>query len=77
LRLGVLIGLVLLSLLALVTMSYFTPLWALWGAGVLDGLSLPGSERTPSEPASAGHITGHRHAAGQPAPHDSGPEDNE
>src|ERR1017187_8499202 len=34
LSLGVLAGVVAISFLVLVTMSYFTPLWALWGAGV-------------------------------------------
>jgi hypothetical protein len=34
LSLVVLAGVVAISFLILVTMSYFTPLWALWGAGV-------------------------------------------
>ena len=34
LSLGALAGVVAISFLVLITMSYFTPLWALWGAGV-------------------------------------------
>lgn len=73
--LAVLAGLVLLSLLALVTMSYFTPLWALWGAGVLmvfRYLEASGHHRSQHL---LGHIVSHRHPAAPTQAHeDSGPE---
>jgi CHASE2 domain-containing sensor protein len=63
----VLAGLVLLSFLALVTMSYFTPLWALWGAGVFmvfRYLEANGHHRSQHL---LGHLAGHHHAAAHPA----------
>jgi hypothetical protein len=54
---------VLVSFLALVTMSYFTPLWALWGAGVLmvfRYLEASGHHRSQHL---LGHLAGHHHAA--------------
>jgi len=52
---------VLLSLLALLGMSYFTPLWALWGAGVFVAfryLEASGHHRSQHLLA---HLTGHHH----------------
>ena len=64
----VLAGLVACSFLFLVTMSYFTPLWALWGAGVFmvfRYLEASGHHRSQHL---LGHLTGHRHAEAHPAP---------
>jgi hypothetical protein len=61
--LGVLAVIVLLSFLALVTMSYYTPLWALWGAGVFmvfRYLEASGHHRSQHL---LGHLAGHHHAA--------------
>jgi hypothetical protein len=61
--LGVLAVLVLVSFLALVTMSYFTPLWALWGAGVFmvfRYLEATGHHRSQHL---LGHLAGHHQAA--------------
>jgi len=68
LSLGVLAGVVAISFLVLVTMSYFTPLWALWGAGVFmvfRYLEATGHHRSM-------HLLGHlaasqHHAAAHPA----------
>ena len=80
LSLGVLSGVAAISFLILVTMSYFTPLWALWGAGVFmvfRYLEATGHHRSM-------HLLGHlasssHHAAAHPAdgnsaihPHDTG-----
>ena len=54
-------GIVLLSFLALITTSYFTPLWALWGAGVFmvfRYLEAKGHHRSQHL---LGHLAGHRH----------------
>jgi len=54
---------VLFSFLALVTTSYFTPLWALWGAGVFmvfRYLEAKGHHRSQHL---LGHLAGHHHAA--------------
>jgi CHASE2 domain-containing sensor protein len=62
----VLAGIVLISFLALVTMSYFTPLWALWGGGVFmvfRYLEAKGHHRSQHL---LGHLAGHHHAAAQP-----------
>ena len=67
LSLGVLAGVVAISFLILVTMSYFTPLWALWGAGVFmvfRYLEATGHQRSM-------HLMGHlaasqHHAAAHP-----------
>jgi CHASE2 domain-containing sensor protein len=70
--LAVLAVLLLVSFLALVTMSYFTPLWALWGGGVfmvfryLEALGHHRSQHL------LGHLAGHHHAA--EAPHSAGDE---
>ena len=64
--LGVLAGIVLLSFMALVTMSYFTPLWALWGAGVFmvfRYLEATGHHRSQHL---LGHLAAHHHAAATP-----------
>jgi CHASE2 domain-containing sensor protein len=64
----VLAGLVACSFLLLVTMSYFTPLWALWGAGVFmvfRYLEASGHHRSQHL---LGHLTGYRHAEAHPAP---------
>ena len=64
----VLAGVVACSFLFLVTMSYFTPLWALWGAGVFMAfryLEASGHHRSQHL---LGHLTGHRHAEAHPAP---------
>ncbi|MGA1982551.1 MAG: CHASE2 domain-containing protein [Acidobacteriaceae bacterium] len=64
----VLAGVVACSFLVLVTMSYFTPLWALWGAGVFmvfRYLEASGHHRSQHL---LGHLAGHHHAAAQPAP---------
>jgi hypothetical protein len=64
----VLAGVVACSFLFLVTMSYFTPLWALWGAGVFmvfRYLEASGHHRSQHL---LGHLTGHRHAEAHPAP---------
>jgi CHASE2 domain-containing sensor protein len=61
--LAVLAALVLLSFLVLITMSYFTPLWALWGAGVFmvfRYLEATGHHRSQHL---LGHLAGHHHAA--------------
>jgi CHASE2 domain-containing sensor protein len=64
----VLAGVVACSFLFLVTMSYFTPLWALWGAGVFMVFRyLEASGHHRSEHL-LGHLAGHHHAATQPAP---------
>jgi CHASE2 domain-containing sensor protein len=65
--LAVLAGVVLLSFVALATMSYFTPLWALWGAGVFmvfRYLEASGHHRSQHL---LGHLAGHPHAAAHPA----------
>ena len=62
----VLAGIVLLSFLALVTTSYFTPLWALWGAGVFmvfRYLEAKGHHRSQHL---LGHLAGHHHPATHP-----------
>jgi CHASE2 domain-containing sensor protein len=64
----VLAGLVVCSFLVLATVSYFTPLWALWGAGVFmvfRYLEASGHHRSQHL---LGHLAGHHHAAAQPAP---------
>jgi CHASE2 domain len=64
----VLAGVVLCSFLLLVSLSYFTPLWALWGAGVFmvfRYLEASGHHRSQHL---LGHLTGHHHAATQPSP---------
>jgi CHASE2 domain len=56
-------GIVALSFLALVTMGYFTPLWALWGAGVFmvfRYLEATGHHRSEQL---LEHLAGHRHLA--------------
>jgi CHASE2 domain-containing sensor protein len=56
------------SFLLLVTMSYFTPLWALWGAGVFmvfRYLEASGHHRSQHLLA---HLAGHHHAAEHPTP---------
>lgn len=61
--LAALAAVVLLSFLALVTMSYFTPLWALWGAGVFmvfRYLEATGHHRSQHL---LGHLAGHHHTA--------------
>jgi CHASE2 domain-containing sensor protein len=65
--LALLAGLVLLSFLVLVSMSYFTPLWALWGAGVFivfRYLEAAGHHRSQHL---MGQIAGHHHTAGHAA----------
>ena len=65
--LAALVCIVLLSFLALVTMSYFTPLWALWGAGVFmvfRYLEATGHHRSQHL---MGHLARHHHAAAHPA----------
>ena len=66
--LGVLAGVVGISFLILVTMSYFTPLWALWGAGVFmvfRYLEATGHHRSVHL---MGHLAAsHHHAAAHPA----------
>jgi CHASE2 domain-containing sensor protein len=62
-----LVGIVLISFLALVTMSYFTPLWALWGGGVFmvfRYLEAKGHHRSQHL---MGRLAGHHHAATHPA----------
>lgn len=80
--LALLAGLVLVSFLALVTTSYFTPLWALWGAGVFmvfRYLEASGHHRSQHL---LGHLAGHHHAAQHSAaaaetvPSDRGEPDN-
>jgi hypothetical protein len=69
--LAVLAGMVLLSFLALATMSYFTPLWALWGAGVFmvfRYLEASGHHRSQHL---LGHLAGHHPAEHSPAQNDS------
>ena len=64
---AVLACIVALSFLALVTMSYFTPLWALWGAGVFmvfRYLEASGHHRSQHL---LGHLAAHRHPAASPA----------
>jgi CHASE2 domain-containing sensor protein len=59
--LALLAVLLLVSFLALVTMSYFTPLWALWGAGVFmvfRYLEATGHHRSQHL---LGHLAGHHH----------------
>jgi CHASE2 domain-containing sensor protein len=59
----VLAGIVLLSFMALVTTSYFTPLWALWGAGVFmvfRYLEAKGHHRSQHL---LGHLAAHHHPA--------------
>lgn len=67
--LAVMVG---LSFLALAMMSYFTPLWALWGAGVFmvfRYLEASGHHRSQHL---LGHLAGHPHAAPErPIPNDS------
>jgi CHASE2 domain-containing sensor protein len=61
--LALLAGTVLLSFLVLVATSYFTPLWALWGAGVFMVVRyLEASGHHRSERLMA-QITGHREGA--------------
>ncbi len=67
--LGVLAVLVLVSFMVLVTMSYFTPLWALWGAGVFmvfRYLEATGHHRSQHL---MGHLSAHHDAAAHPAGH--------
>ena len=68
LSLGALAGVVAISFLVLVTMSYFTPLWALWGAGVFmvfRYLEATGHHRSMHL---MGHLkASHHHAAAHPA----------
>jgi len=72
----VLAGVVACSFLMLVSMSYFTPLWALWGAGVFmvfRYLEASGHHRSQHL---LGHLIGHHHAesptpAPAPPPNDS------
>jgi hypothetical protein len=62
-------AIVLLSFLALVSMSYFTPLWALWGAGVFmvfRYLEATGHHRSQHL---LGHLAAHRHAGAVPDDH--------
>jgi hypothetical protein len=64
----VLAGVVVCSFLVLSTLSYFTPLWALWGAGVFmvfRYLEASGHHRSQHL---LGHLAGHHHAATHPAP---------
>jgi CHASE2 domain-containing sensor protein len=77
---GVLAGVVLCSFLLLATVSYFTPLWALWGAGVFmvfRYLEASGHHRSQHL---LGHLAGHHHPgthpadAAAPAPQDPGGE---
>ena len=66
--LAVLTGVVAFSFLLLVTMSYFTPLWALWGAGVFmvfRYLEASGHHRSQHLLA---HLSGHHHAEAHPLP---------
>ena len=63
----VLAGVVLCSFLLLATMSYFTPLWALWGAGVFmvfRYLEASGHHRSQHL---LGHLARHRHPAAHAA----------
>jgi CHASE2 domain-containing sensor protein len=63
----VLAGVVVCSFLVLATVSYFTPLWALWGAGVFmvfRYLEASGHHRSQHL---LGHLAGHHHAATHPA----------
>ena len=65
--LAVLAGVVAVSFLVLVTMSYFTPLWALWGAGVFmvfRYLEATGHHRSMHL---MGHLAGHSHAGAHAA----------
>lgn len=65
--LGVLAVLVLASFLVLVTMSFFTPLWALWGAGVFmvfRYLEATGHHRSQHL---IGHLAAHHHGAAHTA----------
>jgi CHASE2 domain-containing sensor protein len=64
--LAVLAAIVLLSFLVLVTTSYFTPLWALWGAGVLmvfRYLEAKGHHRSQHL---LGHLAAHHHPTTHP-----------
>jgi len=66
--LAALAGMVGVSFLVLVTLSYYTPLWALWGAGVFmvfRYLEASGHHRSQHL---LGHLAGHHHAAEHPAP---------
>jgi hypothetical protein len=59
-------AMVLTSMLAVLSMSYFTPLWALWGAGafvVFRYLEASGHHRSQHLLA---HLTGHHHAEEHP-----------
>lgn len=63
----VLAGVVVCSFLVLATVSYFTPLWALWGAGVFmvfRYLEASGHHRSQHL---LGHLAGHHHAETHPA----------
>jgi hypothetical protein len=62
----VFVAMVLTSILAVLSMSYFTPLWALWGAGafvVFRYLEASGHHRSEHLLA---HLTGHRHTEEDP-----------
>jgi hypothetical protein len=72
----VLAGMVACSFLVLATVSYFTPIWALWGAGVFmvfKYLEATGHHRSQHL---LGHLTGHHHAAGAATQVDSGHHDS-
>jgi hypothetical protein len=56
-------AIVLLSFLALVTTSYFTPLWALWGAGVFMVFRYLEAKGHHRSQLLMGHLAGHHHAA--------------
>jgi CHASE2 domain-containing sensor protein len=61
--LALLAGIAALSFLGLVTLGYFTPLWALWGAGVFmvfRYLEATGHRRSEEL---LGHLAGHHHPA--------------
>jgi hypothetical protein len=75
---------VLISFLALVTTSYFTPLWALWGAGVFMVFRFLEAKGHHRSQHLLGHLAGHHHpeppsaaaappAASEPADDDPNP----
>ena len=55
--------LLLMSFLVLVSLSYFTPLWALWGAGVFMVFRYLESSGHHRSQHLLGHLAGHHHAA--------------
>jgi CHASE2 domain-containing sensor protein len=61
--LAVLTAIVLISFLALVTTSYFTPLWALWGAGVFMVFRFLEAKGHHRSQHLLGHLAGQHHAA--------------